>query len=596
VQKMKNKNPNRTQIVADDRPAVILSGAKNLKTEIPHFVRNDISAFICVLIYFFFVILLTGCQSENKTVEGDREKKQGKEIEHLKELLKSDPTRWQDRHKLGVAYMTAGKYEEAAQEFLGVFSIRPDNIDNLQSLGMTYYKMGKKHQAHFYWRTALEIEPENRFIWDLIKKIEKERGIGDDTMDIEKWARHYKEGQKFYKEKEYEKAASEFELASKYNPSDSRTYFSIGVAYKALDRTDEAVSSWQKALKFKPDDIMIMKLISLAKEKKERDDAMLRAKDAVKKSPGDWKAHSRLASLYLHDKHGRFIDEAEAEYKETVRLNPKEADAYKQLAEISFHKERYSEGIGYLKMAAKYLSKDDVIYKRIKDMKIYEKLYKKGRETWKKGGIKKYDEMIFVPDNLYMDKYEVTNAQYKMFLDKNPNLSAPPYWKKGVYEDGKDNYPVVNVDWYMAAMYCKSMGKRLPTEVEWEWAARGTTGFEYPWGESFNGEVVNSEEAGFGRLTPVGSFEKGKSPYGIYDIAGNAKEWTDSEYKGGNNQSPFHGEGHKIIRGGSFKSGMEEIKITKRGYAPPVYADMDVGFRCAKTKEVRSQKPEVRSK
>ncbi|MBI5749312.1 MAG: SUMF1/EgtB/PvdO family nonheme iron enzyme [Nitrospinae bacterium] len=537
------------------------------------------------LVYIlFFVILLMGCQSENKTVEGNREKEQEKEIERLKGLLRNDPTRWEDRHKLGIEYMTAGKNEEAVQEFLGVMSIKPDNIDNLQSLGMVYYKMGKKHMAHFYWRTALEIEPENKFIWDLIRKIVKEKGVGDDSMDIEKWAQHYKNAQKLYKERDYEKAASEFELAAKSNPSDSRTYFSIGAAYKAMDKIDEAISAWQNALKFKPDDLMIMKLISLAKEKKERDTAMVKAQEAVKKDSKDWKAHSRLASLYLHDKHGRFIDEAEAEYKETVRLNPQDPGAYKQLAEINFYKGRYGEGIGYLERASKYLSKDDVIRKRIKDMKLYQKLYQKGQETWNKGGIEKYDEMVFVPDRFFIDKYEVTNVQYKRFLDKNPNLTLPPHWKKGVYEERKDNYPVVNVDWYMAALYCKSMDKRLPTEEEWEKGARGDKGFDYPWGNIFRNEIVNSEEAGFGRLTPVGSFEDGKSPYGIYDMAGNVKEWTDSEYKDGNKQSPFHGEGYKIIRGGSFKSGMEEVKATKRGYAPPVYTDIDVGFRCVKIK------------
>ena len=557
--------------------------ARSQKSEVRSYKQNILSLVSCLLFLASCLFLLAGCQSEHGAVEGRREKEQEKEIERLKGLLKNDPTRWKDRHTLGVTYMTAGKYNEAAQEFLGVMSIKPDSIDNLQSLGMAYYKMGKKHEAHFYWRTALEIEPENKFIWDLIRKIVKERDGGDVSMDIEKWAGHYKEAQRYYKEKNYEKAASEFELASKYNPSDSRTYFSIGAAYKAMDKIDEAISAWQKALKFKPDDLMIMKLISLAKEKKERDSAMVKAQEAVKKDPKDWKAHSRLASLYLHDKHGRFIDEAEAEYKEAIRLNPEVPDAYRQLAEIGFYKGRYGEGIGYLEKGAKYLSKDDVIHKRIKDMKLYKKLYEKGRDAWNKGGIEKYNEMVFVTDGLYIDKYEVTNAQYKRFLDKNPNLTPPPHWKKGIYEEGKDNYPVVNIDWYLAALYCKSMDKRLPTEEEWEKGFRGDKGFEYPWGNIFMSEIVNSGETGFGRLTPVGSFEDGKSPYGIYDMAGNAKEWTDSEYKGENNQSPFHGEGHKIIRGGSFKSGMEEVKATKRGYAPPVYADTDVGFRCAKT-------------
>src|SRR3989337_1853310 len=234
-----------------------------------------------VVYVLFFVVLLAGCQSEDKRVDSSEKIKaeHEKEIVRLKDLLKEDPTRWKERHKLGMAY----------------------------------YKMGKKHKAHFYWRSALEIEPENKFIWDMLKMIEKEKGTGDGSMDIEKWAKHYKEGQKFYKEKEYEKAAKEFELAVKYNSTDSRTYFSIGAVYRAIDKIDEAISAWQNALKFKPDDLMVMKLISLAKEKKERDAAMLKAKEAVEKNPNDWKAHSSLASLYISDKHGRFIDEDKTE-------------------------------------------------------------------------------------------------------------------------------------------------------------------------------------------------------------------------------------------------------------------------------------------
>ena len=541
-----------------------------------------------VVYVLFFVVLLAGCQSEDKRVDSSEKIKaeHEKEIVRLKDLLKEDPTRWKERHKLGVAYMTMGKNEEATQEFLEVMSIKPDDIDNLQSLGMAYYKMGKKHKAHFYWRSALEIEPENKFIWDMLKMIEKEKGTGDVSMDIEKWAKHYKEGQKFYKEKEYEKAAKEFELAVKYNSTDSRTYFSIGAVYRAIDKIDEAISAWQNALKFKPDDLMVMKLISLAKEKKERDAAMLKAKEAVEKNPNDWKAHSSLASLYISDKHGRFIDEAETEYKETIRLNSQDTNAYRQLAEISFYKGQYKDGIGYLERAAKYLSKEDVIYKKINNIKLYLKLHQKGREVWNKEGIKKYDEMVFV-DRFYIDKYEVTNAQYKKFLDGNLNLPLPPHWKKGVYDEGKDNYPVVNVDWYMAAMYCKSISKRLPTKEEWDKAARGNEGFEYPWGKIFKSELLNSDEAGFERLTPAGSFEAGKSPYGIYDMAGNVKEWTDSEYekKVGEAELPFHGGSYKILRGGSFRSNAEEVKVANIKYSPPTYRDIDVGFRCAKSKQ-----------
>ncbi|MBI5410778.1 MAG: SUMF1/EgtB/PvdO family nonheme iron enzyme, partial [Nitrospirae bacterium] len=130
----------------------------------------------------------------------------------------------------------------------------------------------------------------------------------------------------------------------------------------------------------------------------------------------------------------------------------------------------------------------------------------------------------------YMDKYEVSTAQYAKYMAA-AGAKAPYYWPTSVLVSNGQK-PVVGVDWHEADAYCRYYGKRLPTEQEWEKAARGTDGRKYPWGnEEPTSRHANFGKSGFndyGVLVNVGSLEEGKSPYGIYDLAGNAWEWTSS--------------------------------------------------------------------
>ena len=143
-------------------------------------------------------------------------------------------------------------------------------------------------------------------------------------------------------------------------------------------------------------------------------------------------------------------------------------------------------------------------------------------------------------DAFYMDKYEVTNAQYKMFVDANPewqkgNISSKYHdgnylksWNGNDYPSGKDNHPVVNVSWYGAMAYAKWVGKRLPTQAEWEKAARGgLVGQKYPWGNSIDSSKANYSR-NVGDMTPVGSYPP--NGYNLYDITGNVWEWCLDEH------------------------------------------------------------------
>ena len=191
----------------------------------------------------------------------------------------------------------------------------------------------------------------------------------------------------------------------------------------------------------------------------------------------------------------------------------------------------------------------------------------------------------------YVDVHEVTNAEYKRFIDAT-GKAPPGHWDRGIYLEGEERHPVVGVSWEDAAAYAKWAGKRLPTEAEWEKAARGTRGNAYPWGTKWDPEALNRLPD---RAMPVMSFEKGKSPYGCHDMAGSVWEWTASvyqPYKGSAHRSDMFGKAH-VARGGAvIGKGEERAKDTARcGMRLPLTPGMMsrikliVGFRCAKDAE-----------
>lgn len=197
----------------------------------------------------------------------------------------------------------------------------------------------------------------------------------------------------------------------------------------------------------------------------------------------------------------------------------------------------------------------------------------------------------------YIDLYEVTNLQYKKFIDAT-NRKSPKHFRNRTYPEGKVDHPVVWVSWYDARDYCEWAGKRLPTDIEWEKAARGTDGRDYAWGDDFDINKVNSpvrwEALGIpGDTLPVGSFEEGKSPYGLYDMSGNVWEWTDSWYvQYPNNQWPSenYGEFYKVLKGGSwwdcsfYQCGVS-APVFNRSYFKQGIKNSSFGFRCAKDAE-----------
>jgi formylglycine-generating enzyme required for sulfatase activity len=194
-------------------------------------------------------------------------------------------------------------------------------------------------------------------------------------------------------------------------------------------------------------------------------------------------------------------------------------------------------------------------------------------------------------DALYIDEYEVTNAQYGEFMAATGH-SPPPYWKNELFNQMEQ--PVMSVTWEDAKAYADWVGKRLPTEAEWEKAARGTDGRFWPWGNGnewdagmLNGNDVGAVD-GYVYSSPVGSFPHGVSPYGVYDMAGNVWEWCEDWYDENyysyspkiNPKGPACGENH-VLRGGDWSMNKDFTRCAGRfGISP---GSMLTGFRCAKS-------------
>lgn len=157
----------------------------------------------------------------------------------------------------------------------------------------------------------------------------------------------------------------------------------------------------------------------------------------------------------------------------------------------------------------------------------------------------------------WIDFLEVTKAEYG-------SIRHYPY------EEDKAQHPATNISWNEAVFFCQVKGKRLPTEIEWEKAARGTDGRRYPWGNEFDPKLVNGGNSQDG-TTPVGQFPGGRSPYGLQDLAGNVAEWTSSSE-----------DEVKIFRGGSWASSPDDLQVTYRDRLGPDYQLFHLGFRCAR--------------
>ena len=214
------------------------------------------------------------------------------------------------------------------------------------------------------------------------------------------------------------------------------------------------------------------------------------------------------------------------------------------------------------------------------------------------GGRDEYPRHEVTLDSFYIDKFEVTNGRYIEFVratshrtPQHPQDASRNLWQKNMMPASVADRPVINVDWYDAEAYCKWAGKRLPTEAEWEKAARGGDDRRFPWGNvEPTAKHLNYNQRWIGEKTlmPVGSYELGKSPYGVYDMAGNVWEWVNDWYDdryyekspAKNPPGPETGS-HKVLRSSGWQVETPLVRIFTRVKSDPLIRNESTGFRCA---------------
>jgi formylglycine-generating enzyme required for sulfatase activity len=238
--------------------------------------------------------------------------------------------------------------------------------------------------------------------------------------------------------------------------------------------------------------------------------------------------------------------------------------------------------------------------------------------VYRQAGTDELPQHRLAVSDFYIMRSPVTNAQYALFVQATGHR-APRYWKNGVFDPTQADLPVVDVAFADALAFCQwahgetKLPIRLPTEPEWEKAARGTDGRLYPWGNQWEANRCNSAESKINALTPVGKFSpQGDSPFGVSDMAGNVLEWCIS-YFGAYPYDPSDGReelvyapgnasimprfyetgcvanpqqleaslGKQVLRGGSWRESKHEGRCAYRSWAAPMHRSDDTGFRCA---------------
>ena len=491
-------------------------------------------------------------------------------------------------------YLNNKQYDHAIAGFNELINKDPNFIDAYSGLGRAHFERGELDAARKSANMALQLDenhPPACTLLDDIKKAYVKKGRNafnrNNLTEAEKFAKKaytldedyqpsfkllkdikqvcYKQGLAYVEASEYAKAINSLLKASDIDPDDKEVWTNLGRAYYWIDDYVNASSCYQKAIDIDPTDKTASTNLGNAYYwLGDYINAISSLQRARNITPSCGKTRYYLARVYLESNK---LEGAMSEVEKALDIDSTHQSTHKLLKKI--------------KQTSP--APDDKIKLKTLDAAII--LIPAG-EFQVGINSREHESTVNVPA-FYIDKYPVTNAQYKQFLDNNPQWRKEgikkridekyyhnnylKHWNGNNYPAGEGYHPVTHINWYAAMAYAQWVGKRLPTVIEWEKAARGgLIGKKYSCGNLIDYSMANYSYH-VGTTTPVGSYPSNN--YGLYDMEGNVWEWCFDEVT----------ISSRALRGGAWNSETQYVQLDYNNYTIPRAANGNFGFRCAKS-------------
>ena len=536
-------------------------------------------------------------------------KQHDKSIHAYERALKADPGNFSTLSNVGLAYMETDALAKAEEAFLQAVQINPGYPLAHEMLTRIYLKQKKFARALLHLKSLKRLQPGQLLTELNIGTVLMEMGQAELALKyFEDLQSRYPQAievnhrmaEVYYRQKEYQKAIVQYEFVIQRAPRHIENYIQLGWVHYQVGSVAKAIEITQQGLQSNP---QMNRLTILA--------------------------YMNLGFYHVLEKN---FDAAEKWYQKALDVeDPNAVDAMVEDLNGSFKKypgipEIHFFG-GWILFHSNQKDKARQWLDRYLTQSPKGRFAEKARSFLSKVALSVPENMILIPrgffimganghgddeapehkvylDAFHIDKYEVTAAEFAEFLNEvktykefyRDHKFGMLVLEKGFKpQRGLDSYPINSVSWFGAAAFCKWKNKRLPTEAEWEKAARGTEGNFFPWGnDPITPQKARyrqdwTEEIAHRVMVPVNSMPEGKSPFGLFHMLGNVKEWVDDWYdreyyrEGGHNLNPkgqIGGE-FKVLKGGSWRDLRSFVYSSFRNNSTPNTALDDYGFRCA---------------
>ena len=578
-----------------------------------------------------------------------------KAVFYLDLATQINPLSVEARNNLGNIYSELKEFKNAIEQYEAAAQADPNNLATLFNLGIAYSDSGEKKEASEAFMQVIQIDPNyvpaHRY---LVQIFINERNFIGALLHLKQIAKRQRNNPEisltiaevYFQLKNYELALQTLKKIEAAFPDNPKFKEKLAEAFYRLEKFDEAISQYRYLIELKPNNLRSYVQLGWTYYRKgEIDLAIGWTKRGLKDSPepDKLKTLGRMNLGFFSVLDGQF-EEAQTWYKKA--LSAKDSGLLKgmigdlteaqgkfpDLMEIYFFKGWLYKKSQRDKQAAEFFQKYLAKAPNGKMSKAAKNALTELGIAVNTNSLNKKSEagMILIPsgfflmgsdengsderpkhkvflDSYFIDEFETSAKEFANFLNESPNPGL--YYKDNKYgvldlgnkfkpKKGYENFPINNVTWYGAKAFCQFNGKRLPTEAEWEKAARGIDGRKYPWGNTKPTATIARfnqqwEEKKLNAMVSVDSMSDGKSPFGLGQMSGNIKEWVDDWYDGEyytdykhkiNPKGPFGGE-FKVLKGGSWHDLASFLYSSFRNNSAPSMGLEDYGTRCAKSIE-----------